>query len=326
MIYTKLMEDKKNNHNIPNLFLVGAPKCGTTSMHNWLSQHPEIFMSEPKEPLYFCTDHIREADAYQQKRSYVFKYRDAESYFSLFNEADNEKYVGESSTRYLSSLEAPQKIYEHNPKAKIIIMLRDPVDFMYSWHSEQLRQTTEDIDDFKKALQMEEKRKKQESMPSIVKCPFDIFYREWASFSRQINNYRRYFPDEQIKILLLEEIKQSPENIYTELLKFLQVEDTEFLPSFEIHNPHSSLKSKNINRFIENSKYIRRASQLLLPAKIRHGVTHIIKSKNQKKETRPPIPETTRKELMTRLKPEVEELANITNKDLISLWRYNNIK
>ena len=321
------MEGTKNNYNIPNLFIVGAPKCGTTSMHNWLSQHPEIFMSEPKEPFYFCKDIIREADEYNKKATFKFQYRDEENYFSLFEQATNEKYRGEASTRYLYSKIAPSYIRQFSPKAKIIIMLREPVNFMYSWHSHKIRGgTEEDIENFEKALEAEKERKEHKKMPNKVVCPSDLFYSELAHFSSYITNYQKHFPKEQIKIIILEEIKQDPGKIYREILEFLQVEDTQFSPDFEILNRNSKLRSKYLNDLIKNSKYIKRAFRLVTPDKIRRKITSTLERMNKKTVERDPMPSQTKKELMTKFKPEVKKMEDIIDKDLISLWGYNNIE
>ncbi|MCP2728272.1 sulfotransferase family protein [Limnofasciculus baicalensis] len=101
----------------PNLFVVGAPKCGTTSMHNYLGQHPEIFMSSPKELHYFS----RDIDCFTGKIKELY------NYLQLFDSAGNAKYIGESSPEYLYSEVASQQIKELCSDAKIIIMLRNPL-------------------------------------------------------------------------------------------------------------------------------------------------------------------------------------------------------
>jgi hypothetical protein len=90
----------KYGEKIPNLFIVGAPKCGTTSLHYWLSQHPEIFMSEPKEPKFFCTDFHRKADNSHHKKVNKFKYRDLRDYLDIFKEEKKQSITGGLSTRY----------------------------------------------------------------------------------------------------------------------------------------------------------------------------------------------------------------------------------
>lgn len=310
------MQDKK----IPNLFIVGAPKCGSTSMHNWLSRHPEIFMSKDKEPWFFAADKLREADEYNQQKTPEFKYRNKKDYFSLFSDAGPEKYRGESSTRYIFSKTAPAGISRLQPRAKIIIMLRNPVDFMYSFHSEKMKGGAEDIENFEKALQAEPARKQYKKMPRKVVCPSDLFYSELARFSGYIEKYQNYFPGDQIKIVILEEIKKNPAKIYKEILEFLKVEDTDFIPEFHTYNANAKVRSRRLSDFIKNSVYTKKAARLILPDKIRKKITLTAEEWNKKTVQRPPLPDKTRKELMAKFKPEVQKLAGITGKDLKAIW------
>jgi len=141
----------------PDFFIVGAPKCGTTAMSDYLRQHPEIYMPQRKEPHFFGSD----LDA-----PYPYFIRDKEQYFSLFAEAKDEKRVGEASVWYLYSKRAAFEIKEFCPTASIIIMLRNPVDMIYSLHSQRLFTGNEDIPDFEEALEAEEDRKRGLRIPS----------------------------------------------------------------------------------------------------------------------------------------------------------------
>lgn len=140
MIYErKTMYDKT-----PNFFIVGAPKCGTTAMHIYLRQHPEIFMPEKKESHFFGSD----------LNSQYF-IRDREKYLSLFSEAKDVKRIGEASVWYLYSKQAAYEIKEFSPSASIIIMLRNPVDMLYAQHSQFLYNGNENIASFEDALNAE---------------------------------------------------------------------------------------------------------------------------------------------------------------------------
>src|SRR5687767_1010670 len=102
----------------PNFFIVGAPKCGTTSLYEYIRVHPEVFMPDRKEPAFFCSDF------YKPRRM------KEEEYLSLFREAGSAKWIGEASTWYLYSDKAREGIKAFCPDARIIIMLRNPVDMM----------------------------------------------------------------------------------------------------------------------------------------------------------------------------------------------------
>ena len=152
----------------PNLFIVGQPKSGTTALHQFLGQHPEIYMSSIKEPHFFCADFHLESDrAYGKQRFYDF--RSESAYLQLFSKAKNVKIAGESSTNYLYSQVAAEKIYNFNPDAKIIIVLREPAQFLYSLHSHYVKFTEENEPDFLTALALETKRQQEETLSPRVK-------------------------------------------------------------------------------------------------------------------------------------------------------------
>src|SRR3989339_415720 len=133
----------------PDFFIVGAPKSGTTAMCTYLKQHPEIFMPEKKESHFFGTD--------LNSPRFI---RDKKIYLSLFSKAKDERRVGESSVWYLYSKKAASEIKEFSPSASIIIMLRNPVDMLYSQHSQFLYNGNEDIACFEEALNAEQDRRR----------------------------------------------------------------------------------------------------------------------------------------------------------------------
>ena len=173
--------------NKPNFFIVGAAKAGTTSMHEYLCAHPDIFMPSGadlrltrnalKEPYFFGSDlDIAE----------YWSIRDREQYLSLFVDAGNAKRIGEASVWYLPSTEAASEIKQFNPNAKIIIMLRNPVDMVYSLHGQFLRSGNEDIVDFEEALNVQEDRRNGRRIPTSAHFPGGLQYTSIATFSPQV--------------------------------------------------------------------------------------------------------------------------------------------
>src|SRR5947207_13310329 len=129
----------------PDFFIVGAPKCGTTAMHQFLAQHPEVFLA-PKEVHFFGADLHLENDV-----------QDLSTYLELFADAKNEFRVGEASVWYLYSRHAAKEIKQFSAGSRIIIQLRNPVDMVHSLHSQLLFSGVEDIQDFESALRAEER-------------------------------------------------------------------------------------------------------------------------------------------------------------------------
>src|SRR5262245_29668254 len=126
----------------PDFFIVGAPKCGTTAIFEYLAPHPEVFLA-PKEPHFFGSD-IRS----------IRQVNEAE-YLKLFGSAENELRLGDASVFYFYSNVAPQEIREFSPDARIIISLRNPVDMVYSLHSQLVFSLEDEIEDFETALRAE---------------------------------------------------------------------------------------------------------------------------------------------------------------------------
>ena len=227
--------------NKPNLFIVGAPKCGTTFLYHYLKQHPEIYFPDFKEPHFFGSDLIRKNGAYDLSLN---------NYKSLFN--SDKKIIGEASTFYIFSKNAAKEMYDFNPKAKIIIMLRDLVDLVHSIHSQFVFSGDETIENFEKALNMESKRLKGQKIPIQTTVVNKLFYTSnILSLPKNITSFINYFGSKNIKIIFLDEIKNNPQKVYSETLKFLNVDSNVMTPDFKIINKNKVYKSKFIRDFIK---------------------------------------------------------------------------
>jgi len=150
----------------PDFFIPGAPKSGTSSMYEYLRQHPEIYFPSLKEPRYFATDQDSGFD-----RDGPFFVRELEDYLALYRGVRGEKRIGDASVQYLSSRAAPERIREFSPDARFIVLVRNPVDIAYSLHGQRLAGGGEDIEDFEEALAAEPDRRAGRRLPSV---PFHI--------------------------------------------------------------------------------------------------------------------------------------------------------
>ena len=143
---------------VPNFFIIGAPKSGTTALSQYLKEHPNIFFSRVKEPHFFDLDTSKRLKA------------DLPTYLSLFSEAepDRHKAVGEGSTGYLFSKVAVSEILKFNPNSKFIVMLRNPVELVQAWHSEMYYEGVENISDFEGAWRLERKGAMAGAYPNLA--------------------------------------------------------------------------------------------------------------------------------------------------------------
>ena len=220
----------------PNFFIVGAPKCGTTSLYNYLKVHPEIFMPDRKEPRYFCDD----IGTWESLRI-----RDEKHYLELFKEAGNEKCIGEASTFYLYSKSAPRKIKDFSSEARIIIMLRHPVDWIHSWHWQMVWNGEQTTIDFEEALAAETTNLHSCVRPKSLPFDLALCYKDLGCFSNFVRPYLEVFGRHRVKVILLEDLVNRPAAMYQETLRFLDV-DPNFVPDFQIHNASEKKKFRNL--------------------------------------------------------------------------------
>lgn len=240
----------------PNLFIVGHPRSGTTSLYNYLKEHPEIYMSPVKEPHYFCKDFHSECDNFFNDKSIFvkFPYRTEKEYLSLFKKAKNELVIGEASATYLYSKVAAKEIYEFNPDAKIMMIFREPIDFLRSLHALFCRNLSENICDFKEALEAEEVRRKGKNIPRYIKTPSFLYYSEWINYSNQVKRYYKYFSEEQVKVIIFDDMKKDTYKVYKSILDFLGI-NSGFRPEFKKYNTNSAVYSKKLRKIIQAISY-----------------------------------------------------------------------
>ncbi|MEY4517492.1 MAG: hypothetical protein RLZZ499_91 [Cyanobacteriota bacterium] len=307
----------------PNLFIVGQPKTGTTALHQFLGQHPEIYMSSIKEPHFFCADFHLESDrAYGKQRFYDF--RSESAYLQLFSKAKNVKVAGESSTNYLYSQVAAEKIYNFNPDAKIIIVLREPAKFLYSLHSHYVKFTEENEPDFLTALALETKRKQEEALSPRVTSPSYLYYSQRVQYYQQVKRYCDRFKPEQIKVIIFEEFKSANEHIFREVLEFLGVEPN-FTPEYSAINVNKEVKFKAVNNLI-NNPLAKSISKNLLSQEFNDFVRdNVVEKLLWHQAPKAKIPEEIKLQLKQQYQPEVAKISELLQLDLLSKWGYDNL-
>ena len=197
----------------PNFFIVGAPKSGTTAISEYLRRHKKIFLSWPKEPHFFAEDFVR----YRAIKT-------PEEYMAMFSKVnDTHRAVGEASVWYLYSTVAMKNIHAFNKDAKILAMLRNPVEFVHSLHFQLLFNLYEDQDDLETAWSLQEQRREGLGVPpNCVEEKF-LQYAEAGSFGAQIARVFEVFPRDQVKVVLFDDFSKSPKDVYEDTLRFLEV-------------------------------------------------------------------------------------------------------
>jgi len=308
----------------PNLFVVGEPKSGTTSMHIYLGQHPDIFMCSFKEPRYFATDLHRESDTFHGRPCYFPIRREAE-YLKLFLGAGSESIIGEASPHYLFSKEAASGIHRFDPEAYILMLLRNPVDFLHSWYTELVSLLHEDAETLEEALELEPERRQGNEIPRCVGTPSFLHYSEWTRYSDHIRRFSERFPADRIKIVVFEELIRRTLEVYREILDFLGV-DPDFEADFSVHNPASVPRFKLARRIIRHPLIWNTARKLTPLSAYGAWMDGAVSGLIRREQEKSSLDEGLRLRLMEQLRPEVEELSRLLGMDFVTLWRYAEAK
>jgi len=293
----------------PDFFIVGAMRSGTTSMKNYLQEHPDIFIPRiPGEPHFFGSDLHRPNDI-----------RDEQVYLSLFDEAKDEIRVGEKSVMYLYSTRAALEIKAFQPSAKIVIMLRNPVDVMYFSHSQRIYYGHESLFDFKAALDAEEDRSRGLRLPKGVdlqKARRLLLYRDRVQFAKQVQRYLDTFGRENVNINIFDDFVRDTARVYKDTLLFLDVAP-DFQPEFRAFNTDRRVRSVAMHKFItrpsqSHLSFIKIVTSFQLVQRAGIGLLRL----NSKPEPRVLLPLELRRQLQAELLPEVEQLSTLLGRDL----------
>jgi len=305
----------------PNLFIVGHPRTGTSSLHYYLDQHPDIFMTSIKEPNYFAWDFREESDSFHKSELY-FPFRTEERYLRLYKKWGSEKIAGEASATNLCSKVSAKMICDFDANAKIIMMFREPVDFLHSYHSAAVFSLGETHKDFKTAFSAEQERRRGKDLTKRVIVPSWLFYSDFVKYADQINRYMSFFHPDQIRIIIFDDFKENTQRIYKDVLEFLDV-DPSFTPQFDVVNPNKRLKWPTLKRLVMDSPYFRRTLRLLLSDDTYAAMKRFYKDRIVTYESRNPIEEGFRRALMASYKEEVEKISDLLERDLITSWGYH---
>jgi hypothetical protein len=296
----------------PNFFIVGAPKCGTTALYEYLRPHPNIFIPDIKEPHFFA----RDLGTYPRIKTW-------EEYTALFAEStERHRRVGEASVYYLRSSVAIANIRDFNPEARIIAMFRNPVDMVYSLHSQLLEWSEENQADFETAWRLQERRRRGLDLPPRSRGSFLVQYEEVGRFGSQTERLLSSFPGSQVKLILYDDFTASPAQVYRETLEFLDVPH-DGRTEFPRINENKRARVDWLRRFYRKPptvlrRAVRRLKQAVGGPEIT-GLKQKIVELNTVKERRPPLSPEFRAELVETFRPEVTRLARLLNRDL-SHW------
>lgn len=293
----------------PNLFIVGAPKSGTTAMARHLMSHPDIFTPLQKEFTFFGKDLVRYAELTTKK-----------SYLDWFRAWKNEPFALDASPTYLYSNSAPKEFLDNSRDPKIVIMLRNPVEVAYSMYFEALLGGREDQDTFESAWALEPSRLAGKNIPKNARLEYTTRYQSLGMYSGHIQNYIDILGQENIHIILFDDFKKSNKKCYEELLSFLNL-PYHYPEKFKVHNPSTKARFTSVTHFATTPpKWLGKVGSLFLSKSVRWKIRNFIKQKNLQEVKKPAIKSETQLELIRHYSDEIDMLSKMLNRDL-SHWK-----
>ncbi|MDP2213493.1 sulfotransferase [Phenylobacterium sp.] len=301
----------------PNTFIIGAPKCGTTALAQYLADHPDVFVCYPKEPSYWSSD--------LQRYDSAVALPSLNAYLKLFEGArrSDAKVVIDASTRYIFSEVAVRRILEFDPLAKFIVMLRNPIEIAHAYHMEKLFNSTEDIEDFSAAWLAQVDRERGERLPPACVEPKELQYGRIASIGSQLEALLAIVKPEMVYIGFQEDLRRNPLECYRGVLQFLGLE-------FDGRTHFPEVGASRRHRLAKLGQYYQQPPGWLKPfvrlAKrfvqrdLPPSFKEVIKSSLVKRQPRDPIEDGLRASLAAYFAEEVGIIERITGRDLLH-WK-----
>ncbi|MFM7016099.1 MAG: sulfotransferase domain-containing protein [Bacteroidota bacterium] len=310
----------------PNFFVIGAAKCGTTTLYDFLEQHPEVYMSPIKEPHFFCSD-IRIENFSDEYKKYVFsrginiqeyvagdmskKYwefyiDEFSTYLKLFKNVTNQKAIGEISNGYLFSNVSANEIKSKYPGAKIIIILRNPVERAYSHYLANLRDGRTTLS-FREEIEHDLKKEKKGWCISHNYIQMGMYY-------EQVKRFVDAFPKEQILIFLNDDLKSNAATVGNKLFQFIGVDTSAPINFTNKQNEAKMPKSAGLIKFITQTGLKRKIFRAL-PQSIQEKIKPFF----FKEGSIPKMSAEDKSWLISVFKEDIEKTQALINRDL-SNW------
>ena len=298
----------------PNFFIVGAAKSGTTSLWRYMKQHPDVFFPDNKEPNFFAY----EAEISQSicgpadpevllKKLHSLTVTSFDVYQDLFRNASSAKAVGEASVRYLYFPQACERIFQSLPDSKIIIILRNPVNRLYSHFLMMKGMYSLEPLSLSEALEQEESR-------ISAKWDWDWHYVQVSMYFDQVRRYLETFGSSNVRVFVYEEFCQSPLQVVQEIFRFLDVDDN-FVPDMSARSMQAYWpRSTNIDQALRSPNRINSAMRNILPTST---YARLVKYGMRLNKGKPPrMPNEMREQLSMTFQQDVVKLEHLLGRKL----------
>ena len=288
---------------LPNFLIIGAAKAGTTALHEYLQQHPQIYMTPTKETNFFAVEGKEvNFQGVGDEALKEFSITDIETYQAQFAGVATEKAIGEACPCYLYYPQAASRIKQYLPDVRLIVILRNPVDRAYANFLHTVRDDREPCREFALALQDE---------PNRIANNWEWFwhYIQVGFYGKQLKHYYEIFPASQIKIYLYEDLKENAIALLQDIFRWLEVDDT-FVSDMALRPNKSGMpKNKLLHQILTKPNPLKTLLKPLFPAKIRQKIQH------QNLNT-PQISQEVRQRLLDIYRADILQCQDLINRDL----------
>ncbi|HLB45249.1 MAG TPA: sulfotransferase [Candidatus Limnocylindrales bacterium] len=300
-------------HPPPDFVIPGAPRSGTTFMYEYLARHPQIYMSPVKEPNFFGTD--LDSGSYLDSLSFT---RDRARYMALYERARPDQLTGEATTWYLYSKDAAASIHAHNPEARAVIMLREPVAMLHSLHLRRVYGGSEDLPRFEDALDAEADRREGRRLSPKARNVKGLLYRAVGCYSEQVERFFDILGRDRVLVLIFEEFRRDSAASYRQVLEFLGV-DPEFRPDFAVVNAGMARRSWRLQQMLLSPTVVK-AARRVIPVRLRPAVGRAWDRINSRAEKPAPLDVAVAARLRAELQPDIDRLGQLLGRDLREIW------
>jgi len=311
---------------LPDFFIVGQPKSGTTALYEMLRDHPQVFMPASKEPWFLAEELLERTPPRPEGTP-----RTLAEYSSWFAGAREDQRAGDASPLYLWSRTAAPAIARLRPDARIVAILREPASLLRSLHLQFLRSNVETEPDLATALALEPRRQRGEAIPPHTYWPSALLYSEHVRYVEQLRRYHAVFPPEQILVLIYDDFRADNEGTLRRVLRFLEMDAEVAIEPVEANasvRPRSQQAAELFHALVVGrgpaTRALKGAGKALTPDGARRRVLATLQ---RKVVYGPPneIDQRLMAELRTRYAGEVSSLSDYIDRDLVTLWGHESL-
>ena len=311
---------------VPDFFVVGQLKSGTTALYEMLRQHPQIHLPDRKEPRFFAEEMYHRDPPRPGGTPQTLA-----EYLSWFDGAGVDQLIGDNSPCYLWSRTAAERIASVRPDARIVAIVREPASMVRSLHLELVQLYVETETDLRRAIELEGARRRGLQIPRHTYWPKMLQYAEFTRYAEQLSRYRERFAPEQMLVLVYDDFRAENAATVRRVLRFLGVDEHAPIVATDA-NPSVRVRSRRVHELVHAvsvghgplSRTVKGSLKTVTPRRLRQSA---LRATQQRLvfEAPPPPDERLMLELRRSYRPQVESLSALLGRDLVREWGYDEL-